>query len=129
MIYLDANVVIRLVKGDPVTQVPVVARLGAALPHPDAMGTSLFTRLEVFVGPVRIGDAEAIALYEDFFADAALQVFEIDAPVIDAAIDFRAKYGFKSPDAVHRCQAGPLRRSPRRNPLTARPLVPGGGFA
>ena len=46
MIYLDANVVIRLVEGDAVTRAPLVARLSTSLKVPSSLATSRLSRLE-----------------------------------------------------------------------------------
>lgn len=97
-LYLDAAPVIYAV--EQVTPFfPVVdARLSAA-------GTvcvaSDLTRLECRVKPVREGNADLLKDYDDFFAYAVAEIVALSREVIDRAREIRARYRFKTPDAVH----------------------------
>jgi len=53
------------------------------------------------VAPLREGKASLLAEYDAFFAPADLEVVEIDSHVIERATDLRARYRFKTPDAIH----------------------------
>jgi predicted nucleic acid-binding protein len=101
VIYLDANVVIRLVEGDAATRAPLATRLAMSLGAPDSLGTSRLTRLECRTKPLRSGDTAALAAFEVFFAGVELVLFEVSATVIERAADLRAKYNLKTPDALH----------------------------
>ena len=97
-LYLDAAPVIYAV--EQVTPFfPVVdARLSAA-------GTvrvaSDLTRMECRVKPVREGKADLLKDYDDFFAYAVAEIVALSREVMDRATEIRARYGFKTPDAVH----------------------------
>ncbi len=63
--------------------------------------TSRLTRLECRIKPVATADAGLLAAYDIFFAGPELVVIEVTPDVIDAATNLRAKYRFKTPDALH----------------------------
>jgi len=50
---------------------------------------------------LREGNTALLADYETFFAPADLRLIEISAAVVERATDLRARYGFKTPDALH----------------------------
>lgn len=101
MIYLDANVVIRLVEGDATTRAPLVARLAASLGVPGSLVTSRLTRLECRTKPLRAGDAATLTAFDVFFAGIELNLVEVGAGVVERATGLRARYGLKTPDALH----------------------------
>jgi hypothetical protein len=39
--------------------------------------------------------------YDDFFADAVMEIVALSREVMGRATEIRARYGFKTPDAVH----------------------------
>ncbi len=62
VIYIDSNVVIRLIEGDTAARAPIEARL---LPHRGAgqfLLTSRLTRLECRVKPLRSNDGPLLAI-------------------------------------------------------------------
>jgi uncharacterized protein len=101
VIYLDANVVIRLVEGDAATRAPLVARLADSLGRPGSLATSRLTRLECRTKPLRAGDQGTLAQFEVFFAGIELGLMEVSAAVVERATELRAKYHLKTPDALH----------------------------
>ncbi len=101
LIYLDANVVIRLVEGDAATRAPLVARLAPALGVPGSLVTSRLTRLECRSKPLRAGDLATLAQFDVFFAGVELVVAELSPGVVERATDLRARYNLKTPDALH----------------------------
>ena len=101
VIYLDANVMIRLVEGDAAVRQPLEARLSTALGVPDSMVTSRLTRLECRSKPLQLGDARTVQKYDAFLSGVELLVTEVSADVIELATDLRAKYRLESPDAIH----------------------------
>jgi uncharacterized protein len=58
-------------------------------------------RLECRVKPLRAGDAALLATYDAFFTRARLEVVDVRVAAIDRATELRARYGFKTPDAIH----------------------------
>lgn len=91
MIYVDANVVIRLVEGDGATRRPLELRLASAFGTPHSLVTSRLALLECRSKPTRLGDATLLSLYDEFFASAELLIFEVSAAVIGTATELRAK--------------------------------------
>lgn len=67
--------------------------------------TSQLSRLECRVKPLRAGDTALLATFDAFFTRARLVVAEVTAAVIDRATDLRARYGVKTPDAIHLASA------------------------
>ena len=59
------------------------------------------TRMECRVKPVREGNADLLKDYDDFFAYAVAEIVALSREVMDRATEIRARYGFKTPDAVH----------------------------
>ena len=55
---------------------------------------------------LRENDAQLLDAYEQVFSGADLAIVEIDAAVIDWAAEIRARFGFKTPDAIHLASAG-----------------------
>lgn len=101
MIYLDANVVIRLVEGDAATRSALDARLAPALGVQGSLVTSRLSRLECRCKPLRIGDSATLSRYDLFFAGIELLVVDVGETVIETATELRARLGLKSPDAIH----------------------------
>jgi predicted nucleic acid-binding protein len=42
-----------------------------------------------------------LSTYEAFFSQAAFQIIDISAAVIERATDIRVRYSLKTPDAIH----------------------------
>ena len=47
------------------------------------------------------GNAALLKDYDDFFAYAVMEIVALSREVMDRATEIRARYGFKTPDAVH----------------------------
>jgi predicted nucleic acid-binding protein len=101
LIYLDANVVIRLVEGDAATRAPLVARLTPALGVPGSLVESQLTRLECRSKSLRAGDLVTLTQFDVFFAGVELVLVEVSAAVVERATELRAKYNLRTPDALH----------------------------
>ena len=105
MIYLDANVVIRLIEGDAATRAPLEARLLPLRGTGRFILTSRLTRLECRVKPLRAGDTILLGLFDSFFASAEMELADLTAAVIEKATDLRATFNFKTPDSLHLASA------------------------
>ncbi|MGC4002184.1 MAG: PIN domain-containing protein [Pirellulales bacterium] len=101
LIYLDANVVIRLVEGDAATIAPLATRLAGSLGIANSLLTSGLTRIECRSKPLQARDHATLAEYEVFFRGVELLIAEVSAAVIERATELRAKYRLKTPDALH----------------------------
>ena len=101
-VYLDASCIIYLVESASPFHEKVVARLGQYRADPDAsVVTSRLSRLECRTRPLRDGDAGLLAAYDAFFGADRLMLGEVSGVVIERATELRARYGFKTPDAIH----------------------------
>ena len=106
MIYLDANVVIRLVEGNAAARAPVEQRLRAAAAAGDAdLATSKLSRVECRCKPLQTGDAAVLGMYDVFFAGAELRLLDVDDAVIEKTTELRAALNVKTPDGIHLASA------------------------
>jgi uncharacterized protein len=97
-LYLDAAPVIYVVE-QVAPFFPVVdARLSAA---GIVRVASDLTRMECRVKPVREENADLLKDYDEFFAYAVAEIVALSREVMDRTTEIRARYGFKTPDAVH----------------------------
>ena len=97
-LYLDAAPVIYAVE-QVLPYFPVVdARLSAA--GVIRVGSDL-TRLECRVKPLREGNTDLLRDYDDFFERAVVEIVALSRDIMDRATEIRAKYGFKTPNAIH----------------------------
>jgi predicted nucleic acid-binding protein len=97
-LYLDAAPVIYVVE-QVAPFFPVVdARLSAA---GVVLTASDLTRMECRVKPLREGNVDLLKDYDDFFASAVAKIMALSREVMDRATEIRARYSFKTPDAVH----------------------------
>jgi predicted nucleic acid-binding protein len=99
-VYLDSCCFIYLVEGQPSWRTVVEARLRGLGPTTNLI-TSQLARLECRMKPMRDGDTSLLARYDSVFAASRVVVTDVSAAIIDRATSVRARYGFKSPDAIH----------------------------
>jgi predicted nucleic acid-binding protein len=96
-IYLDACLLIYLVEQDPVYSGHVAEALRRA---PDArFAISPLVRMECLVRPVRDGNLVMQRRFEQ--ACERLLMLEIPAAVFEEATMLRARFGLRTPDALH----------------------------
>src|SRR5437773_377008 len=69
------------------------------LPASAQLVTSSLSRLECRSKPLRDRNAVLLAAYEAAFAKT--HVVDITAAIVERATELRARYGFRSPDAIH----------------------------
>ncbi|HQR42180.1 MAG TPA: type II toxin-antitoxin system VapC family toxin [Gemmatales bacterium] len=105
MIYLDANILIRLIEGDIAARAPVEAKLQHARVNAPFLTTSRLSRLECRVKPLREGNSSLLSLYEQLFNSNELQMTELHAAVIEKATELRSTLKLKTPDAIHLASA------------------------
>ncbi len=98
-VYLDSNIVIELIEN----QDAAIRRFLATVDEQGGLVvTSELTLMEVSVVPFRKEDLELIALYESFLQSGeGVLVLPIDRMVLTRAAEIRAKFGNKTPDAIH----------------------------
>jgi predicted nucleic acid-binding protein len=101
VIYVVANIVIRLIEGDAATRAPIEARLKPLRGTGCFLVTSQLTRLECRVKPLRSKDAALLALYDAFFTSVELALLDVTAAVLEKATEIRADLNLRTPDAIH----------------------------
>jgi predicted nucleic acid-binding protein len=101
LVYLDSNVVIYLVE-QPINLGPSAsARVAQLRSSGDRLAVSDLTRLECWSRPIAQGDAVTLAQFDALFGQSDMQVVPLTSAVCDRATLIKAKYGFRTPDAVH----------------------------
>lgn len=101
MIYLDSNVVIRLVEGDNQPRQQLELRLFSSLGKPGTLVTSRLTRLERRTKPLKTSDFRTLAQFDVFFAGQELMMIEVTESIIELATELRARFNLRTPDALH----------------------------
>jgi len=102
IVALDTCTIIYLVEGASTGSDAIRARFRELLRDPGGSATcSRLARLECRVGPLQGGNASLLARYDTFFSRRRLSVLDVSAAVIERATDLRARYRFKTPDAIH----------------------------
>ena len=97
-VYLDSAPVIYLVENAAPYTAILVKRLSAA----DTFQVCCdLTRLECRVKPMKDNDTVLLGGFDTYFADFVTDIVPLSTQVIDEATKLRARYGFKTPDAIH----------------------------
>ena len=97
-IYLDSAPLIYLVENI----LPYASFLATRLTVPGTIQVcSELSRLECRVKPIHDKEATLLAAFDSYFADIISDVIPLTRQVIDLATELRARYGFKTPDAIH----------------------------
>jgi uncharacterized protein len=97
-VYLDSAPLIYLVENVSPYAAALISRLAA--PGVVQICSDL-TRLECRVKPLRDNEPALLAAFDAYFAEILAEIVPLTRPVIDRATDLRARYGFKTPDALH----------------------------
>lgn len=101
-LYLDACTIIYAVEGEPTFRVSVLSHLSRALSENGSLAlTSALSRLECRVKPLKDANNALLKTYEDFFQHPRVVLADVSHAVIEEATVIRAKYGFRTPDAIH----------------------------
>lgn len=97
-IYLDSAPLIYLVEEVSPYSLVIETRLAAT---DTTQVCSELSRLECRVKPIRDEEEALLAAFDSYFADIIAEVIPLSRQVIDQATELRARYGFKTPDAMH----------------------------
>ena len=100
-LYLDANTIIYSVEAVAGFQAGVLRWVQQVEAAAGLLITSRLSLLECRVQPLRQGDHETLARYDELFSGANLVLLDVSSDVIDQATELRARYGFRSADAIH----------------------------
>ena len=99
-VYLDSAPIIDSVERVERFAAIVVARVEA----PGIVRvTSELTRMECRVKPLREADFDRLRDFDDFFESSISETVGLTRAVLELATDIRARYGYKTPDAIHIC--------------------------
>lgn len=97
LIYLDSCLLICLVEQDSERGARVAEAIAV---HAEAeFAISPLVRLECLVRPLRDADVVLLRRYESMFTQTT--ALPMDDPVFDDAAHLRARYGLRTPDALH----------------------------
>jgi predicted nucleic acid-binding protein len=97
VIYLDSCLLVYAIEDDPVFGAATRQRLAET--GVSQLAISPLVRLECLVGPMKTGDRALRLRYEQ--ALGLLLLLDMPAAVYDGAAELRARYGLRTPDALH----------------------------
>jgi uncharacterized protein len=101
LIYVDTNVIVRLIEGDVAARAPLEARLLPLRGTANVLLTSQLSRLECRTKPLRNRNQVLLELYDAFFASTEVEVAPLTVDVVDKAMELRAFLNERTPDALH----------------------------
>ena len=105
-IYLDACCIIYLVEAASPFHATIVSRLLRHQADPASrLITSRLSCLECRIRLLKDNDHKLLAAYDNLFGANRMSIAEITAEVVASATTLRARYGFKTPDAIHLASA------------------------
>jgi predicted nucleic acid-binding protein len=98
---LDTAPLIYYVEAHP-AYLPLVDPFFAVLERGEVHGiTSIVTLIEITIRPMRNGNADLVARYEDLLLDTAnIDTIDLSAPIAQEAARLRATYNLRTPDAI-----------------------------
>lgn len=100
-VFLDTAPFIYLIEGHGAFSAPVRTLIDECLRLQVRILTSLITYIEVLTLPERLGRSDLTAQYRMFLTNSEnLSIYPINIQVADECIRLRARYGFKTPDAI-----------------------------
>jgi predicted nucleic acid-binding protein len=100
ILFLDTNIVIYVVEGNPAFAPKALLRLAAAQSAGDSFMISDLTRMECLIGPLKTNNTAVQSSFHAFFARSDVQVVGITAAVCDRAACIRATHNLKPMDAL-----------------------------
>ena len=97
-IYIDSAPLIYLVED----VAPHASVLESRLSAPDITQVcSELSRMECRVKPIRDEEDDLLAAFDSYFSHIITEVIPLSRQVIDRATELRARYRFRTPDAIH----------------------------
>jgi predicted nucleic acid-binding protein len=100
ILFLDSNIVIYVVEGNPAFAPKALLRLATAQSAGDSFMISDLTQMECLVGPLKTNNTAVQSSFHAFFARSDVQVVAITAAVCDRAARIRATHNFKPMDSL-----------------------------
>lgn len=100
-VYIDTAPIIYLTEGSEDRQVTIYTQIQNWIRSDAFLGTSSLTLLEVLVGPKRSGNKKLANKYKVLLRDIlSCPLIPIDDTIAEKAAEYRAEYGFKTPDSI-----------------------------
>jgi predicted nucleic acid-binding protein len=100
-IYADAQILIYTVEAHPVYGPPLAPLWTAVLAGSHDVVSSELAMMEVLVGPLKKGDANGVADFEQFFGMPGVRFEPITHTILRRAAELRAITRLRTPDAIH----------------------------
>lgn len=97
-IYLDSAPIIYLVENAASYAGNLIQRLSS---EEVVQVCSDLSRLECRVKPIRDNEPALLAAFDAYFAGIVSEMVPLSQAVMDLATELRARYNFKTPDAIH----------------------------
>ena len=97
-VYLDSAPIIYLVENVPPYVDLLIERLS---PENVRQICSDLTRMECRVKSLRDDESALLIAFDTYFAEIISETVPLSRMVMDRATEIRARYGFKTPDAIH----------------------------
>ena len=99
--YLDASVLIPVVQSPPPGKARQSARVAERIGRETVWVVSDLVRMECKVRPLARGDEAVVDDVERFFASPEVVSLPMPSAVFDRAAGIRARFRFRTPDALH----------------------------
>ena len=100
-LYLDSNVVIRLLEEETSGRLGLSDRLAALAGADTRYVISDLVRLECLVKPLADDDVALLGMYEAYFISTDVDMVALTRAVCGHAAAIRAKHRYETPDALH----------------------------
>lgn len=97
-LYLDSAPIIYLVENVAPFATSLITRLAA---ENTLQVCSDLSRLECRVKPIHDGDEALLTAYDSYFEGIMAEILPLSRDVVDQATLLRARYNFRTPDAIH----------------------------
>jgi predicted nucleic acid-binding protein len=101
MVYCDSAILINFLEGSEPFYSRAEVRLRALRAAGDDIAVSDLTRLECRIKPIQETNAPQLAIFDTFFALADVRKVALSTGVYDRATELRARFAFKTVDALH----------------------------
>ena len=101
-VYLDTAPVIYLVEHVEPYLAYLITRLGES---GLIQVCGELTRLETRVKPIRLNDIALLMAFDDYFSEIIEDVVPLTRAIVDYATELRARYNFRTPDALQLASA------------------------
>jgi len=101
IVFLDTAPVIYFFEQHP-DFFPALKTLFDQLYETDAQAiTSIITYIELTTHPARLGKSQLVRKYRDYLTNSDnISLFPLNIDIADHVVEMRAKYNFKTPDAI-----------------------------